>query len=89
MLHIVLNPGDAERLRRPVEGQGGLQSLLRRLKASIGDDGSLSLTEEEVERIRRYVSRYGQGGFQDRLKPLIQAIDTAVPEKTGKSLDQF
>lgn len=77
MVRIVLTPALIQILKRPVEGQGGLQSLLRRLNRNLAPDGSLNLTDTDVERIRRYASEYGQGGFEDRLKPLVLLIEQA------------
>ena len=51
---------------RPVAGQGGWQSLLRKLQKQIKDD-TLTLTEDDSRRILRYILSYGSGGWQDRL----------------------
>ncbi len=77
MVRVALTPDIVELIKRPVEGQGGLQSLLRRLNRNLSPDGSLNLSDTDVERIRRYASKYGQGGFEDRLKPLVLLIEQA------------
>ena len=60
-------------LRKPVEGQGGMQSFLRSLKSRIREDGTLSLSPEEVERVRKYAEDYGEGGFQERFRLVLRA----------------
>ncbi len=73
---IHLNPGDVELLRRPVSGSGGMQSLLRTLQGKLSGDGELTLTDDELRRIRHYVEDYGEGGFQSRLKMILRYIAT-------------
>lgn len=66
--HVKLNADEAERINRPVAGQGGFQSLLRGLQRNF--DAStrlLTLTDEQIERIVRYTTEYGWGGFEGRL----------------------
>jgi len=60
-------------IRRPVEGQGGMQSFLRALVPRIQPDGTLSLSTEEVERVRKYGEDYGEGGFQERFRIILRA----------------
>jgi hypothetical protein len=59
-------------VRRPVEGQGGMQSFLRALNPRIQDDGTLSLSTEEFERVRKYAEDYGEGGFQERFRIILR-----------------
>lgn len=51
---------------KPVNGKGGHQTLLRRLQKQI-DDGVLSASEADLEKMLRYMLSYGKGGFQQRL----------------------
>lgn len=68
MHRVQLSAHEAAALNRPVNGQGGFQSLLRSLKANFdARDNSLTLTPAQMERIRRYATDYGLGGFEDRL----------------------
>ena len=63
-----LRPEEAAALMRPVIGQGGFQSLLRSLqKAFNSKTHAVTLTDDQVEKINRYTSEYGAGGFEDRL----------------------
>jgi len=76
-LVIELTPDERECILRPVHGRGGMQSLLRRLQENLrGHD--LSLTPEDCERVVRYANTYGQGGFQNRLKPLAADIAACI-----------
>lgn len=65
-MEVQLSQDDLELLLRPVAGQGGWQSLLRKLQKQIKDD-TLTLTEDDSRRILRYILSYGSGGWQDRL----------------------
>jgi hypothetical protein len=71
---IDLGPGALQALRRPVRGQGGFQSLLRKLQKAISADNQLPLSRETIEQIARYVRDYGQGGFQGRLDTVLQEL---------------
>lgn len=53
---------------KPIVGEGGFQSLLRGIQTKINfTTGLVDVTEEELERARRYSGEYGEGGFQHRL----------------------
>lgn len=67
---ISLTQEEIDRLRRPIRGVGGFQSLLERLQARLRG-GNLELNLEDVERIARYVQQYGEGGFQGRLEGVL------------------
>lgn len=73
-IRVELGPEAIAALQRPVKGEGGFQHLLRKLQSQI-DGTELVLTAELVEKIARYVARYGSGGFQGRL-------DTVLVEMT-------
>lgn len=64
-----------EMLSRPVRGSGGFQSVLRRLQARFVDGRTLCLSNEDVDRMRKLVQGYRQGGFQDRLREILLAVD--------------
>ena len=68
-MKIQLTKEDMEQFRRPINGNGGFQTLLRRLRAQINPQtNELDLRESDMEKIERYSSQYGLGGFQDRIK---------------------
>lgn len=53
-------------LRRPVNGQGGFQTLFRTLQARLQPSGDIELTDAQLGRILRHIS-YRPGGFETRL----------------------
>lgn len=65
-MRIVLTVGQRDALMLPVSGQGGWQSLLHKLQRQVSGT-SLTLEPRDVSRLDRYVTKYGQGGWQNRL----------------------
>jgi hypothetical protein len=76
VVRIQLGSAALGAMRRPVVGQGGFQSLLRRIQRELGDGSDLLLTVGTIERIARYVERYGEGGFQGRLRYILDELRT-------------
>jgi len=74
-VEVQLNREDLELLMRPVAGQGGWQSLLRKLQKQIKGN-TLTLTVDDSRRILRYILSYGSGGWQDRLAAIAGAPAT-------------
>ena len=68
-MKVQLTKDEADRLRRPVTGTGGFQTLLRKLQSQLSDDDVLVLTDDDAEKCARYFVSYGQGGFQNRIEP--------------------
>lgn len=66
-MKIQLSAAELSRISRPVRGQGGFQSLLRKLQKQL-DGALLEVSEADLERLVRYSFEYGQGGFQERTK---------------------
>ena len=62
--------------------------MLRRIGSSIQEDGTLVISDEDIEKIRRYSDSYGQGGFQDRLKPLLVLLEHAETDEAQTRLDK-
>jgi hypothetical protein len=81
---IRLGPAELEELRKPVNGQGGMQTLMLTIQSKISEDGSLQISPEELERIRRYATEYGEGGFQNRFRTILRHV---VP--ASGPLDRF
>ena len=53
-------------------GQGGFQTLLRKMKKQYSaQHETLFLDKEDIERLYRYAHEYGRGGFQDRIQVLL------------------
>ena len=70
---IELDDEQLERLNRPVRGEGGFQSLLRRIQSQIVGK-TLVLSEADGERLMRYAKVYSTGGFQQRLGPIVEQV---------------
>ena len=68
---VELTPSQVEYLNRPVRGQGGYQSFLKRLQRNMNGN-LLRLSRKDCEKIVRYATRYGQGGFQARLRSIVE-----------------
>lgn len=75
-VRLELPDSAVQALRRPVNGSGGFQNLLRELQERISGDNTLVLTPDLVAKIARYVQSYGQGGFQGRLDTVLAELTT-------------
>ena len=72
-MEVILPDNVISLLNRPIVGSGGHQSLLRRLKGS--RNGNVQILDcNTQERVVRYCTKYNQGGFQERLEPLMHLI---------------
>jgi len=58
----ILNRQDPETKR-----DGGWQSLLVRLRHNVDENGNITLTDQDLERIARCAFDYGNGGWEARL----------------------
>lgn len=76
--HARLSDDDLEVLSRPVVGEGGFQTLLRRLQASI-TGRELIVDEETLSMMSRYAESYGDGGWQERLRRLVCGMTIFTP----------
>lgn len=54
-----------------IRGQGGFQSLCRQLAERLRKSSVLKLTPEELHRLARYATDYGDGGFQLRFRKIV------------------
>jgi hypothetical protein len=61
-----LTTADATTLMKPIRGRGGFQNLLRKLQQQLGDP-QLEVSPTDRERLSRYATAYGGGGFQQRI----------------------
>jgi hypothetical protein len=68
-MKIQLSDADLEQLMRPVRGQGGWQSLVRRLQRQVNGN-VVDLSEHDQQTILHYLLSYGTGGWQDRIAGL-------------------
>lgn len=62
-----------EELQGEPAGQGGFQSLFRKLKSQ-ASAAELTLYPDDLERLARYSMQYGEGGFQNRLRMLLGEV---------------
>ena len=51
-----------------VEGRGGLQSLQKRLQEQLAQGNVVSLDNASLGQLIRYMTRYGEGSFETRLR---------------------
>ncbi len=61
-------------VNKPIKGNGGFQSLLTGLQKSLVGR-QLHISYANWKRVLRYARRYGGGGFQNRLEPIINAAN--------------
>ena len=66
-LIITLTEDEAQEIRGAV-GSGGHQSLHRRLTSELARGLEVSFSDEQLGELIRYMTRYGSGGFQSRLR---------------------
>ena len=61
-------------VKKPINGQGGFQSLLKRICENYCPaTKTLNVLLEDAVKINHYATKFGQGGFQDRLAPIVEA----------------
>ena len=76
MYSVKLDQKAIEDLNKGVNGDGGHQNLMKKLKGQYDSgNGVLKYDDDDLEKLRRYSSEYGSGGFQDRFKAILACID--------------
>ncbi len=88
---VRLKPEDTVKMKRPVNGQGGHQTLFRRLKKGIRQN-DIVITYDDAVTILKYAFQYGQGGFQSRFPDdLLDACSTMITRKRmlDKSIESY
>lgn len=65
---ITVPPEVKRMFRRPINGQGGFQTLFREVAKRAQSHKGLQLRPEEMQRVVRYSTHYGDGGFQQALR---------------------
>lgn len=90
-IRFELSEFDASLLNKVVNGEGGMQSLLRKLQNQISPHRILTLTGDDIEKIKQYRFKYGTtGGWQQRLKGVLDSIDAInMAGNKGTSLDYY
>lgn len=87
LVTIQLTQYEVDLLNKPVNGIGGVQSLLRQLQQQLNlRTNKLTVTQDQIERIKKYRRKYGStGGYQTRLAAIVKHLDA----KGLKTLDGF
>lgn len=77
MITVILNPNQLAVLDRQAPSSkenGGWQNLLVTLQERVNrKSGSITLDASDLERIQRYAFRYGNGGWESRLREIFQS----------------
>lgn len=64
-----LHESEMRELDREAVGDGGFQTLARRLQGALNrETGEIKVSDRDVPRLRRYCDSYGEGGWQARLR---------------------
>ena len=72
-LQIKLTAEEAQTLMRRVEGNGGWQSLFRRLQDGYDPKtGDIIVSGDDADKLRDYCNDYGDGGWQGRLRKVFR-----------------
>jgi hypothetical protein len=63
-------------VKKPINGQGGFQTLLKRVCQNYDPSTrTLRVSLSDAMKVKHYATKFGQGGFQDRLMPIVNACD--------------
>ncbi len=79
---LTLRPDEAAELQVPV-GEGGQQSFHQGIIAQLqGGNLGVAFNDEQLGKLIRYMTQYGPGGFQSRLRkafrrPLLELLAAA------------
>jgi len=75
-IHLRCPEATVKMLKKKVRGEGGFQSLLRELGSRLteqkGGGTHLVIDARTAERIKRYATKYGKGGWQERLRSILR-----------------
>ncbi len=64
---FTLTPSEVAEMEAP-SGQGGHQSLHARIRSELAGGPAVTFDDEEMGELIRYMTQYGSGGFQGRLR---------------------
>jgi hypothetical protein len=62
-----LTPPEIAEMQAP-SGQGGHQGLHQRIRDGLAVGPTVTFTDDQLGELIRYMSQYGSGGFQGRLR---------------------
>ena len=78
---FTLDPAEIAEMLAP-SGQGGHQSLHKRIRAALALGPTVTFDDEQLGELIRYMSQYGSGGFQGRLrKAFIRSVASQIGAK--------
>jgi hypothetical protein len=70
-VQMPLTPAARRMIDRDHAGRGGFQTLLRRLRSQLSvDKTTVAMSPGDFEKWVRYATKYGEGGFENRLRSL-------------------
>jgi len=65
-MQVQLTQNEYNLLFNNIKGQGGFQTLQKNLQTKTNENLEITLNEEYIEKICRYVKKYGIGGAQTK-----------------------
>ena len=72
-MQIKLTATEVQAPMQHVAGQGGWQSLFRRLQGGFDPrTGEITVSPADVEKLREYCNEYGDGGWQGHLRQIFR-----------------
>jgi len=72
-MQIVLNAEELSELRKPLKGPGGFQDFLKQIRQRAAiRGGKLELSQDDIDKIRRYAFDYKDGGYEGRLRRICE-----------------
>lgn len=76
MYNIKLDDNAKKQLLKAVNGDGGHQSLMNKLKTQYDHSNKiLKCDDNDLEKLKRYANEYGNGGFQTRFKAILSCVE--------------
>lgn len=81
IVRVTLTPDEVAIITRDIVGRGGHQILLSRIVQRLNrKDRTLDLFPQDIATAKDYATKYGNGGYQDRFRVLIDAHARALVE---------
>lgn len=74
VMRVELDMEAIKAIETPINGEGGHQTLMRKLKEQFVCP-HLSYDQEDYEKLVRYARDYGQGGYQSRFEKILSCIE--------------
>lgn len=87
-MRIPITPEENALIDKPINSRGGFQDLMKRLQAGRKNQNTeLEISREDAERIRRYATNYGDGGYERRLGSLVPKVAAWLQENPEPTLN--